>query len=152
MLNKEDHENDQRKLNLYKNYYIHIMSVKISEGIKIHVKTEFLQEYSKPALNHYLFSYQITITNQNPFSVQLLRRHWFIKDSGSPIKQVEGEGVVGQMPVIEPGESYTYESGCNLTSEIGSMKGTYQFIRLYDESKFYAEIPEFNLICPWRQN
>ena len=128
------------------------MAVKISEGIKVHVTTQFLQEYSKPALNHYLFSYQITITNQNPFSVKLLRRHWLIKDSGASIKEVDGEGVVGQMPVIEPGDSYTYESGCNLSSEIGSMRGTYQFKRMYDDSIFLAEIPEFNLVCPWRSN
>lgn len=128
------------------------MSVKVSEGIKIYVETQFLSEYSKPALNHYLFSYRITIENQNPYPVQLMRRHWFIKDSFAAMRQVEGEGVVGQIPVIGPGEKYTYESGCNLTSDMGSMRGTYQFMRVQDESLFYAEIPEFNLCTPWRQN
>lgn len=128
------------------------MFVKVSEGIKINVETHYLAEYSKPSLNHFLFSYKITIQNLNPFAVQLQRRHWYIKDSTAALKEVEGEGVVGQVPVIEPGQSYTYESGCNLTSEIGSMKGTYQFRRLSDESIFQAEIPEFNLVTPWRMN
>lgn len=128
------------------------MTVKVSEGIKIKVETQYLNEYSKPAMNHFLFSYRITIENQNPYNVQLLRRHWFIKDSGSPVRQVEGEGVVGQMPVIEPGKAYTYESGCNLTSDMGSMRGTYQFMRVMDETTFYAEIPEFTLVTPWRMN
>src|SRR6478735_1209923 len=121
------------------------MSVKVSQGIKIRVETNYLSEYSKPAVNHFLFSYRITIENQNPFDVQLLRRHWYIKDSASSMRQVEGEGVVGQMPVIKAGSSYSYESGCNLTSDMGSMKGTYKFLRLNDDSFFEAEIPEFNL-------
>ena len=128
------------------------MSVKVSKGIKIKVETNYLSEYSKPAVNHFLFSYRITIENQNPFAVQLLRRHWFIKDSSAAMRQVEGEGVVGQMPVIEGGSSYSYESGCNLTSDMGSMKGTYKFLRMNDESNFEAEIPEFNLIAPWKSN
>lgn len=128
------------------------MSVKVSQGIKIHVETQFLSEYSKPALNHYLFSYRITIENLNPFAVQLMRRHWYIKDSFAPMRQVEGEGVVGQMPVIGPGEKYSYESGCNLASDMGSMRGTYQFLHTGQDTYFYAEIPEFNLCAPWRQN
>jgi len=128
------------------------MSVKVSEGIKIKVETNYLSEYSKPAVNHFLFSYRITIENQNPFAVQLLRRHWYIKDSAASMRQVEGEGVVGQMPVIEPGASYSYESGCNLTSDMGSMKGTYKFLRVSDDSTFVAEIPEFNLAAPWKSN
>ncbi len=128
------------------------MSVKISEGIKIRVSTQFLKEYSKPALNHFMFSYKITIENQNPFAVQLLSRVWHIKDSGASERLVEGEGVVGQTPVIGSGELYTYESGCNLTGELGSMKGKYFFKRVADESFFEAEIPEFNLAVPWRMN
>lgn len=128
------------------------MSVKVSQGIKIKVETSYLSEYSKPAVNHFLFSYRITIENQNPFAVQLLRRHWYIKDSTSAMRQVEGEGVVGQMPVIESGTIYSYESGCNLTSDIGSMRGTYTFLRLSDDSNFDAEIPEFNLCAPWKSN
>jgi ApaG protein len=128
------------------------MSVKVSQGIKIKVETNYLSEYSKPAVNHYLFSYRITIENQNPFAVQLLRRHWYIKDTAASMRQVEGEGVVGQMPVIEPGMNYTYESGCNLTSDMGSMRGTYKFMRLSDDSVFEAEIPEFNLCAPWKSN
>ncbi|HYG52343.1 MAG TPA: ApaG domain, partial [Flavobacteriales bacterium] len=70
------------------------MSVKVSQGIKIKVETNYLSEYSKPAVNHFLFSYRITIENQNPFAVQLLRRHWYIKDTATTMRQVEGEGVV----------------------------------------------------------
>ncbi|HLP11296.1 MAG TPA: Co2+/Mg2+ efflux protein ApaG [Flavobacteriales bacterium] len=128
------------------------MSVKVSQGIKIKVETNYLSEYSKPAVNHFLFSYRITIENQNPFAVQLLRRHWFIKDTATSMRQVEGEGVVGQMPIIEPGTNYTYESGCNLTSDMGSMRGTYKFLRVDDDSVFEAEIPEFNLTAPWKSN
>lgn len=128
------------------------MSVKVSQGIKIKVETNYLSEYSKPAVNHFLFSYRITIENQNPFAVQLLRRHWYIKDTATSMRQVEGEGVVGQTPIIEPGTNYSYESGCNLTSDMGSMRGSYKFMRVDDDTVFEAEIPEFNLTAPWKSN
>lgn len=128
------------------------MSVKVSEGIKIKVDTQFIQEYSKPALNNFLFSYRITIENTNSFPVQLLRRHWYIKDSAAPLREVEGEGVVGQTPIIQAGNSYSYESGCNLNSDVGSMKGTYEFLNLASNTIFEAEIPEFSLTVPWRLN
>jgi len=99
-----------------------------------------------------VFNYKIQIENNSDYTIQLLRRHWFISDSNGIVRQVEGEGVVGQQPIIEPGESYEYISGCNLTTEMGKMVGTYQMSRHLDESRFEVNIPAFQLIVPHRLN
>ena len=95
------------------------MISKISEGITISVETYYQPEYSNPVNSEFMFAYRITIENNNAFPVQLLRRHWYIYDSNGSMREVEGEGVVGVQPQINPGESYQYISGCNLRSEIG---------------------------------
>lgn len=128
------------------------MITEVTEGVKVSVKTQYEEEFSNPANRHFIFSYHIVIENQNPFVVQLLRRHWEIKDSLSPFREVEGEGVVGQQPVLEPGELYEYESACNLASDLGAMRGTYLFKREYDGQIFKVIIPEFNLFTPARLN
>jgi ApaG protein len=128
------------------------MVTKITEGVKVSVETMFQPEYSNPANNHFMFAYKITIENQTDYTVQLLRRHWFIFDSNSTHREVEGEGVVGQQPVIEPGESHEYVSGCNLNTEIGSMKGSYEMKRMADGSHFEVNVPEFILVSPYRLN
>ena len=128
------------------------MVTKITDGVKISVETVYQPEYSNPANNHYMFAYKITIENLTDYTVQLLRRHWYIFDSSGAYREVEGEGVVGQQPIIEPGESHEYVSGCNLNTEIGTMKGAYQMIKLVDRSPFEVNIPEFQLFCPYRLN
>ena len=127
------------------------MVTEVSEGIKINVETRYQEEYSNPSEGQFIFTYCITIVNQNNFTVQLLRRHWIIKDAESGLREVEGEGVIGQQPVLAPGESYTYESACNLTGEIGAMYGTYLFVR-DGKDTFKVRIPEFKLIAPWKLN
>ena len=124
----------------------------LTKGIEISVETFYLAAQSRPGDNHFFFVYEITIENKNDFSIQLLRRHWDIFDSSGEYRVVDGEGVVGETPIIEPGEKFTYNSGCNLTTEIGRMSGTYIFNRLIDNREFLAHIPTFNLITPGKLN
>jgi ApaG protein len=124
----------------------------ISQGIKISVETLFQEEYSNPNNEQFMFAYRIEIENLSDYTIQLLRRQWFIFDSAGTQKEVEGEGVIGIQPILEPGESHAYVSGCQLTTDIGSMKGNYSMIRVVDESHFKVEIPEFVLIAPYRLN
>ncbi len=84
--------------------------------------------------------------------MKLLRRHWHIYDANGVVREVEGEGVVGQQPVLEPGDSHQYVSGCNLKTGLGKMRGTYQMERLADGRNFTVEIPEFTLVVPYRLN
>ena len=124
----------------------------VTEGVKVSVRTEYQPEYSSPMQAHYVFTYRITIENGSGYTVQLLRRHWMIHDSNGSVREVEGEGVVGQQPVLEPGEAHEYVSGCNLKTGVGKMRGTYQMERLVDGSHFDVDIPEFTLIVPFRLN
>ena len=128
------------------------MISKISEGVTIHVETFYQSAYSNPEALEFLFSYKITITNHNRFPIKLLRRHWFISDSHCIQKEVEGEGVVGIQPEIQPNDSYQYVSACNLKSEIGKMYGHYQFQNLHHDNIFLVEIPEFILQAPFKLN
>ncbi len=128
------------------------MTTEITEGVKVTVLTEFQPEYSSPAQAHYVFTYKISIENCSEYTVQLLRRHWFIYDANGSLREVEGEGVVGQQPVLEPGETHEYISGCNLKTGIGKMKGTYLMERVVDGKQFKVRIPEFTMIVPYRLN
>lgn len=129
-----------------------VMVTEITKGIKVTVETEYQPAYSSPSQYHYVFTYRITIENQSDFTIQLLRRRWFVHDAGFQAREVEGEGVVGQQPVIEPGQSHQYVSGCNLKSGIGKMVGTYQMERIVDGTKVEVNIPEFVLVAPLRLN
>jgi ApaG protein len=124
----------------------------ITEGVKVSVLTEFQPEYSNPLQAHFVFTYRITIENHSDQTVQLLRRHWHIYDSIGTVREVEGEGVVGQQPILEPGEIHEYVSGCNLRSSIGKMLGTYLVERLMDGKQFRVNVPEFTMIAPYRLN
>lgn len=128
------------------------MVTAITQGVKISVDTVYQEEYSNPEKEHFMFAYQITVENLSDYAVQLMRRQWFIFDSNGTQREVEGEGVVGIQPVIAPGESYSYVSGCNLTTDIGAMSGTYLMHRVTDETDFSVDIPEFQLIVPYRLN
>ena len=128
------------------------MVTQITEGVKVSVETVYQSEYSNPANEHFMFAYKVNIENLTDYSVQLLSRYWNIFDSNSSHREVEGEGVVGQQPVIEPGESHEYVSGCNLKTDMGSMKGEYTMRRLIDEEEFKVNIPEFQLISPYKLN
>lgn len=128
------------------------MVTEITQGIKVSVETEYQPSYSSPSQYHYVFTYRITIENQSDYTIQLLRRHWLISDAGFSRREVEGDGVVGQQPVLEPGQSHQYVSGCNLKSGIGKMVGTYLMERIVDGMKLKVNIPEFTMIAPLRLN
>jgi len=128
------------------------MATQITDGVKVSVETVYQPEYSNPENEHFMFAYRITIENLGDYSVQLLRRHWYIFDSNGTYREVEGEGVVGQQPIIEPGERHEYVSGCNLKSDMGTMRGTYSMLRELDGSIFEVDIPTFDLIAPHRLN
>jgi len=124
----------------------------ISEGIKVSVRTEYQAEYSSPLQAHYVFTYRISIENASEYTVQLLRRHWTIYDSNGTVREVEGEGVVGQQPVLEPGEVHEYVSGCNLRSSMGKMIGSYLVERIIDGKHLRVTIPEFTMVAPFKLN
>ncbi len=124
----------------------------ITEGVKVSVLTEYQPNYSNPLQSHFVFTYKIVIENRSDHTVQLLRRHWYVYDSNHRINEVEGEGVVGRQPVLEPGEVHEYVSGCNLSTGLGKMKGTYLMERILDGHRFKVTIPEFTLIVPYHLN
>ncbi len=128
------------------------MIAEITKGVKVSVETEYQPSYSSPSQYHYVFTYRITIENQSEFTIQLMRRHWNIHDAGFNQREVEGDGVVGQQPVLEPGQTHQYVSGCNLKSGIGKMVGTFEMERIVDGSKFKVNIPEFIMVAPLRLN
>lgn len=128
------------------------MVAQITEGVKVSVETTYQPEYSNPANEHFMFAYKIQIENLGNYSIQLLRRHWVIFDSNGTRREVEGEGVVGLQPIIEPGEHHEYVSGCNLKTDMGTMQGTYQIKRLVDDEIFDVSIPEFSLVVPYKLN
>lgn len=128
------------------------MVSEVTQGVKVSVETAYQPEYSSPGQMHYVFTYRISIENNSQHTVQLLRRQWYIHDANNLVREVEGEGVVGQQPVLESGESHQYVSGCNLKSGIGKMYGTYLMERIIDGKKFRVKIPEFTMIAPFKLN
>lgn len=128
------------------------MDTIITAGIRVSVETYYQEKHSSPADHRYVHAYRITIQNESEHTVQLLRRHWYIRDAESLLREVEGEGVIGQQPVLEPGESHQYVSWTHLLTDIGKMWGSYTMVRLVDESVFLVRIPEFTLVVPARLN
>jgi ApaG protein len=118
-----------------------------NSGISISVKTKYLQQQSDVLNNSYAFAYTITIQNNRTDTVQLLRRHWIITDQNNHVEEVKGKGVIGQQPVIRPGEHFQYSSGAILNSNIGDMKGSYTMLAENGET-FEASIPVFVLATP----
>ena len=115
--------------------------------ITVAVKTVYLPEQSDPARSTYVFAYTITITNTGEVTAQLISRHWIITDADSQVQEVKGLGVVGQQPLLQPGESFEYTSGTSLATAVGTMRGTYQMVA-GDGKAFDAEIPQFTLSMP----
>lgn len=128
------------------------MDTKTTEGVKVTVTTNYLPDYSSPVQQHFVFAYRIKIENNSEFTVKLMRRHWYIHDATGQMREVEGEGVVGQQPTLEPGEMHEYVSGCNLKTGIGKMRGTYLMERMVDGRQFDVTIPEFTLVVPYKLN
>lgn len=128
------------------------MASKISEGIEINVETFYQPDYSNAVSGEFMFAYRISIENRNNFPVKLHRRHWYIFDSNGENREVEGEGVVGVQPVLNPGEKYQYVSGCNLHTEMGRMHGTYLMEDITNKKTFEVKIPAFEMIVPFKNN
>ncbi|MDX1685220.1 MAG: Co2+/Mg2+ efflux protein ApaG [Saprospiraceae bacterium] len=128
------------------------METKTTNGIKISVETKFLIGESNPEKGRFCYAYRITIMNERNTEVQLLSRHWKIKDSDGTTREVKGEGVVGQKPVLSPGESHQYVSWCPLNTSLGTMSGTYKMHDRISDEFFDAEVPTFPLIYPPRLN
>lgn len=127
--------------------------IKISTyDIEVSVEARYLSQQSIPKEGHYFFIYFITICNNSDLSVQLTKRHWDIFDSIGEKRVVDGDGVVGETPVLAPGEKFEYNSGCNLTSDMGYMKGYYTLVRLINDQEFNVEIPRFDMIVPAKLN
>ncbi len=128
------------------------MITQVTKGIKISVKTSFEGTFFKNYKMHFAFGYTITIENQSSDSVQLITRHWDIYDALNDPEVVDGEGVIGKKPVIRPGESHTYSSGCLLASPLGAMKGFYNMVNFSSTEKFRVYVPSFRLNAPFALN
>jgi len=110
-------------------------------------RATYLGDQSDPSRNQYAFAYTITLTNTGNVAAQLLSRHWIITDSDHHVQEVKGLGVVGQQPLLKPGESFEYTSGASIATPVGTMKGSYQMVR-EDGTTFEAPIPPFTLSVP----
>lgn len=128
------------------------MVQKVTCGIKISVETNFEGTFYKNYKIHFAFGYQVTIENQSKDSVQLTSRFWNIKDALKDTEIVQGEGVIGKKPVLLPGETHTYNSGCLLSAPFGSMSGYYNMINFTTSKKFKVAIPTFKLSAPFALN
>lgn len=118
-----------------------------TDGVTVRVVTNFLDDQSAPAQNRWFWSYHIRIENHRDNPVQLLTRHWKITDGRGGVSHIDGDGVVGEQPLLNPGGSHDYVSGCPLPTPSGMMEGHYRFIRA-DGSTFLVEIPRFQLVAP----
>ncbi len=115
-----------------------------TRGVRVHVRSFFLPDRSDPANGQWLFAYRVTVANEGHDTVQLISRHWTIVDGNGEREEVRGPGVVGEQPVLAPGERFEYTSGCPLGTPVGTMTGSYQ-MRLPDGTMFDAEIATFTL-------
>ena len=115
--------------------------------VTVEPKAVFLAERSDPAKNQYVFTYTITITNTGDVAAQLVSRHWIITDGDHKVQEVKGLGVVGQQPMLKPGESFEYTSGASIPTAVGTMQGSYQMMAA-DGKAFDAPIPLFTLSVP----
>lgn len=122
-------------------------NVAITRDISVRVAVSYLAEQSNPALNRWFWSYHVRIENRSDLSVQLLSRSWNIVDGRGAVHEVHGEGVVGETPLIAPGGSFDYVSGCPLDTPAGSMSGSYRMVD-EDGSMFDIAIPRFALVAP----
>ncbi len=115
--------------------------------IKIDVVTEYIEGQSDPDEHRYAFAYTVTIVNEGAVSAKLISRHWIITDSDGKVQEVRGQGVVGEQPLIEPGQGFRYSSGAILETPVGTMQGSYQ-MRAEDGFEFDAPITAFRLAKP----
>lgn len=124
----------------------------VTQGIRISVRSIFVPEQSSAKNFTFVFAYRIQIRNESDRTVQLMRRHWDITDSWTEKRQVDGDGVVGQQPVLLPGHDHTYVSGCVFKTPIGRMEGHYVMMDVHTHQEFQVKIPAFLLSVPFVNN
>jgi len=127
------------------------METAITRDVQVSVEVFYLEEQSSPPEQQYAFAYRVHLKNLGAARVQLLSRHWIITDSVGKVRHVKGPGVVGEQPVLEPGQEYEYVSGSRLESPMGTMEGTYQMVGA-DGEQFDIRIPVFTLAVPGTLN
>ncbi len=128
------------------------LTTKTTDGITVSVETFYQYDYSRPIEHKYIFAYRISIKNNSDFTVQLMTRHWYVYDSNGIMREVEGEGVIGLLPILAPNESHQYISWSHLFTDMGKMHGYYTFVRQIDGESFQVVIPEFHLVAPYKLN
>lgn len=122
-------------------------SIAVTEGIRVTVTSRYVPEHSHPRARRYVWAYTVRITNEGTDAARLVTRHWIITDATGKVDEVRGPGVVGEQPLLEPGDSFQYTSSCVLSTPRGTMHGTYRMVRP-DGSGFDAEIAPFTLGMP----
>jgi len=120
----------------------------VTRGVRVSVLSEYSADRSRPSDQQWFFLYTITIANEGQQPVQLLARHWIITHGNGRVEEVKGPGVVGQQPVLQPGQTFTYTSGCPLPTPFGTMKGTYQ-MTTQGGDRFDVDIAPFTLSEPY---
>ena len=128
------------------------MTTSLTYGVKISVESLYRKDLSNVENGLFFFNYRVVIENKNPFDIQLKSRYWFIFDSLNPAREIEGEGVVGEQPILSPGKKHVYVSGCDLYSEIGYMHGHYIFERVDNGEEFEVGVPKFELFAKPKMN
>ena len=119
----------------------------MTSPIRVEPQAFYIADQSDPAAHCYVFAYRIQIHNTGEVGAKLLTRHWIITDAEDKVQEVRGEGVIGQQPVLRPGESFEYTSGCSIATPVGTMKGSY-FMEADDGRQFDAPVAEFTLAMP----
>jgi ApaG protein len=119
-----------------------------TEDVIVSVQSAYLPEQSNPAMDHFMFAYRVRITNESAYTVQLLRREWFITDAVGRKRKVEGEGVIGLQPILAPGQSHEYMSGCDFKTPLGQMRGWYIMVRRDNQEEIKVRIPKFTMATP----
>jgi ApaG protein len=122
-----------------------------TEGIRVHVRSKYEAEFSKPSERKFIFSYRITIENRSHLGIKIIKRRWHIVDSLGKVRDIEGTGIVGVQPEILPGRVFEYDSACDLSSTLGTMSGVYEVSphRRKTSACFNVTIPTFQLEVPW---
>lgn len=124
----------------------------ITEGIRVSVRTTYSKGNSSPDHQHFVFTYQVEITNESSVGVQLISREWHITDGYGDKRVVKGDGVIGKQPLIAPGETYRYVSGCHFQTMVGHMSGHYNMLRQIDQTFLKVKIPPFTMLVPHLNN
>ena len=119
----------------------------VTNNVRVEVESQYAPEHSQPFDNQWFFYYTIRITNNGNTAAQLVSRHWIITDADNQVQEVRGMGVVGEQPVLKPGDTFEYSSGSSIPPAVGTMRGSYQLVA-EDGTRFEASIPEFTLSVP----